>query len=577
MNDEGEARGLPVRRSVGRSDALHASPPHVRDLLETAGPLVRGTAAPRIAVITPSAEGSLVAEVRRTFPNAPVHSYDAAQALRDLHLGLAVHGRFDLILDLGGARAAAARFRIVCFHLAPAGGLVMWLARSGDTPGPALQRLVRRLLAARSAGDLGQPRPSPARAGNTRGPRRRDFDALAFSLARLEVDGPFVVAVSKGLALAKVREVDMNGLLAARAGHDCVLETVPAQPLRSRCAVRTSQPESLARLPTSFEPLELSLREYHDVTCRRRQVAVKGNLVLPESFRHTMAPRLTNKALADLAPDFVREPLRAEELATPLPGAYLYLDNEFKNHFGHFVSELISQLWGWERVKRLDPTARVLVPIAPVRHQLARWQYDLLEAAGVSREEIELTRGPVRVETLFTASAMFSMPYYAHPRIEETWTAIGDRLDARAPDRTYPSRLFCSRRGGKRRCRNGAEVEALFVSNGFEVVFPEDHPIAEQVRMFRRAEVAAGYAGSAMFTAAFTGAPRHLISIRPESYTAINEYLICAVLGHRLDEVVCRPQVPQPENRWSWAAFRSDFTLDPEREGRFLRRILQQL
>ena len=214
------------------------------------------------------------------------------------------------------------------------------------------------------------------------------------------------------------------------------------------------------------------------------------------------------------------------------------------------MSELVSRLWGWERVKLVDPTARVLVPMSRADRRLSGWQYDLLEAAGVLREDLVLTRGPVRVGTLFTASAMFSMPAYAHPRIEEIWTGIGDRLDARAPDRPYPTRLFCSRRTGKRRCRNGDEVEDLFVRHGFEVVFPEDYPIAEQVRMFRRAEVTAGYAGSAMFSAAFTGAPRHLITIRPDSYTAINEYLMCAVLGHRLDEVVCRSELPQPEHGW---------------------------
>ena len=79
----------------------------------------------------------------------------------------------------------------------------------------------------------------------------------------------------------------MDRLLAERAGEDRVLETIPAQPFRSRCVVRASDPGSLARLPTSFEPPPLSLREYHDVLCRRNQVATKGNLVLPESYRHT--------------------------------------------------------------------------------------------------------------------------------------------------------------------------------------------------------------------------------------------------------------------------------------------------
>jgi capsular polysaccharide biosynthesis protein len=550
--------------------------PDVRALLRTAQPLVRDTAAPRVAVITAFPEPSLLADVQRTFPHAAAHPYDVGAGLADLHLGLAAHGRFDLILDLGGTPEAEARFRRVIFHLAPNGGLVMWIGLPDDEPRSSLRNLVGRLDAARSGGRVREPRSSFAKS-DLRGPRRREFNAMAFSLERLDVEGPFVVAVGKGRALAKVREEDMDRLLAERAGEDRVVQTIPAQPFRSRCDVRSSDSDSLARLPTSFDAPQLSLREYHDVLCRRHQIVTKGNLVLPESFRHTRAPRLRNQALADWAPDFVREPVRASRLAEPLPGAYLYFDNEHKNHFGHFVSELLSHVWGWDRVKRFDPTARVLAPMSSTDHELSAWQYDFLEAAGIRREDLVLTKGPVRVETLFTASPMFSMPSYAHPLIEEIWTGIGDRLDARAPDRPYPNRLFCSRRVGKRRCRNGDEVEELFVLHGFDVVFPEDYPVAEQVRMFRRADVVAGYAGSGMFSAAFTGAPRHLITIRPESYTAINEYLMCAVLGHRLDEVVCRSELPQPEKGWDWNAFNSDFTLDARREGVFLGGVLQDL
>ena len=56
-------------------------------------------------------------------------------------------------------------------------------------------------------------------------------------------------------------------------------------------------------------------------------------------------------------------------------------------------------------------------------------------------------------------------------------------------------RLFCSRRPGKRSCHNAAEVEGLFAAHGFAVVYPEDHPLPEQARMVRDADVVAGFAG----------------------------------------------------------------------------------
>ena len=109
------------------------------------------------------------------------------------------------------------------------------------------------------------------------------------------------------------------------------------------------------------------------------------------------------------------------------------------------------------------------------------------------------------------------------------------------------------------------------------MIFPEDHPLPEQVRMVREADVVAGFAGSGMFQIAFAGGPKHVILVGSESYTASNEYLISSVVGHRLDLVLCRPDVPMEGERFSNASYQSDFTYDDDREGHFLRRVLADL
>ena len=101
--------------------------------------------------------------------------------------------------------------------------------------------------------------------------------------------------------------------------------------------------------------------------------------------------------------------------------------------------------------------------------------------------------------------------------------------------REYPSRIFCTREHGKRECTNRAEVEELFASYGFEVVLPEKLPLPDQVELFHRADVIAGFAGSAMFTTLFSDRPKHLILVSPDTYGPSNEYMISAVRGHRLD------------------------------------------
>jgi hypothetical protein len=86
--------------------------------------------------------------------------------------------------------------------------------------------------------------------------------------------------------------------------------------------------------------------------------------------------------------------------------------------------------------------------------------------------------------------------------------------------------------------------------------------------MFQNAEVVAGYAGSALFTLTFCAQPKRVLMISPESYTANNEYLIAAVLGHEFDVFWSVPDS---------GSLLSSYTFDFDREGRHLDRVLAEL
>jgi len=187
---------------------------------------------------------------------------------------------------------------------------------------------------------------------------------------------------------------------------------------------------------------------------------------------------------------------------------------------------------------------------------------------------ILMATAPVRVERLAGCTPMFSRPAYAHPAMLETYDAISSALSARAGEGPWPRKLFFGRRGTKRACVNAAEVQAEFAAAGFEIVFPEDHSLADQVELVRRAEVLAGYAGSAMFHVALAGAPKHVVLVVSESYPAHNEYLMSMLLGHRLDAVVCEALLPRVDGQFTRGSFHSDFVYRPEREGVFLRAVL---
>ena len=117
----------------------------------------------------------------------------------------------------------------------------------------------------------------------------------------------------------------------------------------------------------------------------------------------------------------------------------------------------------------------------------------------------------------------------------------------------------------------------MFAGNGFEIIYPEEYDLAIQARIFREAEVVAGYAGSALFNLIFSGSPKHVIVVSSESYTAKNEYVIASAAGHRVDIAWCAAEIPMPRGHWDTRAFNSAFSFDFEREGRFLSEVLADL
>jgi capsular polysaccharide biosynthesis protein len=120
-------------------------------------------------------------------------------------------------------------------------------------------------------------------------------------------------------------------------------------------------------------------------------------------------------------------------------------------------------------------------------------------------------------------------------------------------------------------------VEDLFARHGFEVVRPELLPLPEQVALFRGAEVIAGFGGSAVFTAALCNTPKTIVTVAPTSYTARNEHLIAAVRGHRVISAWSEPRLQHPDGWWTQQAYASDFTVDLDREGRWLEEQLASL
>ena len=520
-------------------------------------------ARPRVALLAgdhghPAVEGLRAAMPRRAHVTVVTPGLTAWETWGHL----AGVGPVQLLVDVTGDRDDEVKRFCTYFRLVAAGGT--YVVPGGPSSPPDVDdesRLPAFLQRLTADGDL--PELDHA-----------DRRSLARSVSEVRTATDHVAVTRRGRTLAKMRELEMNAALAVDPTRGRVVAELPAASFRSRCAMRVSGSASPGPTKERYAAPKVFLREYTDVVCGPISVVVQRGLVTPDAYRHPRQRRLTNRALKDVGERFVRPPYTGTQPAR-LDGTFFHLDNEWRSGFGHALTDQLSRLWAWEDAKRTQPDLRALVGINRGRG-VAEWEQMLYAAAGIDLSDIELVDGPVRVSRLLSATPMFSMPAYVHPGIVHTWDRVGAALRAGASTVDHPSRIFCSRRHRRRACTNRAEVETLFADHGFRVVFPEELPLPDQVQLFHCADVVAGFAGSGMFTTLFSNRPKHLILLRPDTYRAGNEYMIAAVRGHQLDQVVSTVDPSVYEDRPNQAV-RAPFACDMDREGAWLRTILQEL
>lgn len=526
----------------------------------------------RIALLIGNRASPLGPTIAEAFPQAELHRFGFLSAPAELHVDLAAAGPFDMIIDdTRRVRRRRDVFRRSWYQLKAGGVYVVRDFRKNPWPEdqrpydkviwPYLVRLIKR-------------RTEPPPEGATW--RVRDERRRAQSLGRVILGTEHLIMENRVAGYAKLRDHEMNAVIIKR--DDARAELIMTKPALSFESRATLEPDALydsdRRFVRHYQVPELSVRRYRDATLLPAQVALQGNLILPETFRHNQFPRLKHRRLIDFSNLFATVP--DSRPVDHLAGRYLFLDIEWREHFGHFTTEQLPRLWAWPQLKAGMPDLQVVLSLQRGHKRPKPWQLDILAAAGVSSEDVVPIFGPTVVDELIGVTPMSSLPNYIHPEIEQLWQRIGDRLVEGAPDRVCADKIFVTRppENHLRECHNREQVEERFRREGFEIVRPELLPMAEQVQLFRGASVVAGFGGSGMFNLMFRTKPATVIILRPRSYTSVNEYLISSVLGNSVHMIDSRPDIDHPEHGWSKKAFHSGFSFDFDREGRELDRVL---
>ncbi|WP_019136649.1 glycosyltransferase family 61 protein [Cellulomonas massiliensis] len=486
-------------------------------------------------------------------PGARVH---VAASLEDRVALVRTLDRFDLAVDASRReRDAVVHLRRLVFTVRPGGA---WAVAGAFDPAARDDRSVAGLLTL-AAGLRGGDRATRKAA------RPADVD-LADGIEHVRLDPQGALLRRTGEYYAKLRDWDADAVLDARYGDSWgrVLEVRPATTFTALADVTSHGEGPIASGRRTFAVPPRELRLYRWPRASARQVLLKDDLMLPDSFRHPHQRVLGNKQMSQATADFARYLPRTQPVAQrTLHGRYYYFDSAFPFHFGHITTEVLSRYWGWERARELDGD---LVPLVSVRDEgatLPVFQRAIFEALGVDPDAVELV-GPrewVDVEELVAATPQFENPHYVDPDLARVWAALSAGLPPVAPP-VVAEKIFVSRRpSGKRDCLQAPELEQLFADAGFAVVFPEQYPYAEQRALFAQARVVAGFAGSGMFNMMFAPGAR-VIVISGDSYTAANEELFAAANANDIHFFWGRSLVPTVGGRYDVKAFKSNWTFD---------------
>ncbi|MDQ0633537.1 capsular polysaccharide biosynthesis protein [Arthrobacter pascens] len=491
-----------------------------------------------------------------------------------IHEALILRPRPQVIIDDGDNKKSQKinLFRELFFYLPEGGQYIVedlhaaYIDQLVDVDGDDIATLIERLVRHKRS-------PRTVLAGTS-----ADDLSLSRAIQSYTSFGKIAFVTKAGDHLYKLREHQTNAALEAASTDTwgSRIDAIPAREWESRARVSSNRQDLRQRFKQNLHVPDLQLREYLWATCQARQVCTLGSFLLPDSFRHSGARRLSNVALEDSSARFAQ--IKPKNERRSLKGTFFYLDTEYPGHFGHVMTEVVSRLWGWIEARRVFPDIRVLVSLAHDQKSIPTYQAEILATFGIEESMIEYISPDeeVVVERLVAATPQFSNPNWSDTALSTIWGNIRDSLATTSIE--LPERIFISRKQrAVRSCNNTAQLEALFEENGFTIVFPETLNFREQVAIFSTAKVVAGFGGSGLFGTMFAKEAGTRIVIAGETYIAMNEYLISAVLGDDLHYFWCKSDKKYPPGLWTAEAFRSNFTFDFEADGERLTTLLNDL
>ncbi len=209
--------------------------------------------------------------------------------------------------------------------------------------------------------------------------------------------------------------------------------------------------------------------------------------------------------------------------------------------YGHWLVDFLPRL---HVLTHLGLDLRTLAYLLP--DDIAPFARAWLRLLGIADSQVATY--DVRTETCHVARALVPTAFRGDGRANTLLAAAARSfreavLGEAGACVTATRRLFVSRRNwgnDSRTLTNARAVEAQLAEDGFEIVYPEEMGIPDQVRMFSEARMLVGEYGSGLHNSIFCGPDATVIALRGTAgHPGFLQSGLCAALGQRMGYVFC--------------------------------------
>lgn len=251
----------------------------------------------------------------------------------------------------------------------------------------------------------------------------------------------------------------------------------------------------------------------------------------------------------DLIPDYVEAAIdngSFEELNNDRQRSEVHISkptallcNEGYLIYGHWLVDLIPKAWMFFSQFGTVPDDIIY----PFCDDVPEYGLNMLSMVfGMPRDNILIYNNrtdDLCVDKLVVPSLMHNNHIF-HPAAAQAIAFVRDKVlqhEIRSDTSKKASRIYVSRQkfrnksiSSKRFIDNEDELIFIAKSSGFDVIYPEEHSWAEQVRIFSDAKLIIGEAGSGMHNTLFSSSDAHVLSICDSQLQGT----LAALLGQKL-------------------------------------------